>query len=141
LIDAVEGLTEQDKKIAALATKAGRGIILVLNKWDLKEDIKNQFKAEIDRIHFFFGQLEYAPILKISAKNEEGITELLNTVLKMHGQLTRQIETSTLNEALARWQEESPPPQGPRTRFSIKYGTQTSVNPVRLTLSSRAPMP
>ncbi|MDR3237230.1 MAG: ribosome biogenesis GTPase Der [Spirochaetia bacterium] len=132
MIDAVEGLSWQDKKIAGLATDAGRGIILALNKWDLKPEVNNQLNAEIDRIHFFFGQLEYAPVMPLSAKTGAGINELLNMVLKMYSQLTRKVETSTLNEALARWQAASPPPSGPKTRFSIKYGTQTGVNPIKL---------
>jgi GTP-binding protein len=130
MIDAEEGLSEQDKKITALAVDQGRGIIFALNKWDLMPDIKNTFNAVSDRIHFLFGKMEYAPILPISAKTGEGIVPLLNTTLKMHGQLNRKLETSTLNELLEKWQREYPPPSGPSTRFKIKYGLQTSENPV-----------
>jgi GTP-binding protein len=74
--------------------------------------------------------MSYAPILPLSARDGDGVDAILKTAVRMHGQLTRKIETSTLNEALARWQEQYPPPSGPKTRFSIKYGVQTSVNPV-----------
>jgi GTP-binding protein len=130
LIDAAEGLSDQDKKITALACEQGRGVIIALNKWDLMPDVKNTLNAVTDRIRFLFGRMSYAPILPLSARDGEGVDMLLKTAVKMHSQLTRKIETSTLNEALARWQEQYPPPSGPKTRFSIKYGVQTQVNPV-----------
>jgi GTP-binding protein len=130
MIDAAEGLSDQDKKITALACEQGRGVILALNKWDTMPDTPNALKAVTDRIRFLFGRMEYAPILPLSAKNGDGVDTILKTAIKMHGQLTRKIETSTLNEALIRWQEQYPPPAGPQSRFSIKYGVQTSVNPV-----------
>ncbi|HON12757.1 MAG TPA: ribosome biogenesis GTPase Der [Treponema sp.] len=131
MIDAQEGLTEQDKKIAALAHERGRGIIFVLNKWDTMPQIKNTFEATVDRIHFLFGQMEYAPIIPISAKDGTGVDKLLETALRMYGQLNKQVETGPLNQALERWLEEYPPPIGPRTRFKVKYAVQASVNPVK----------
>jgi GTP-binding protein len=139
LLDATEGLSDQDKKIAALACEQGRGVIIVLNKWDLMPDVKNALTAVVDRIHFLFGQMNYAPILPLSAKDGEGVNTLLQTAVKMHRQLTRKIETATLNEALARWQTEHPPPSGPKTRFSIKYGVQTSANPVAFAFFATRP--
>jgi GTP-binding protein len=130
MVDAAEGLSDQDKKITALASDQGRGVIIALNKWDLMPDVKNTLNAVTDRIRFLFGRMHYAPILPLSARDGEGVDALLKTAVKMHGQLMRKIETSTLNEALARWQEQFPPPSGPQTRFSIKYGVQTQVNPV-----------
>ena len=131
VIDARESLTDQDKKIAALAHDKGRGLILVLNKWDAMPAIKNTFEAVRDRIHFLFGQMEYAPIIALSALDGSGIDELLNTSLKMYEQLKRQIETAALNNALEKWLTEYPPPSGPRTRFKIRYAVQKEANPVR----------
>ncbi|MDR1929898.1 MAG: GTP-binding protein, partial [Treponema sp.] len=102
MIDAQEGFSDQDKKIAALSCDKGRGIILVLNKWDLMPEIKNAENAVKDRIHFFFGQMEYAPIIPISAANGAGTDKLLSTALTMYGQLCRRTETAELNAALAR---------------------------------------
>jgi GTP-binding protein len=135
LIDAVEGLSEQDKKIAALACDKGRGIIFALNKWDLmphNEDgtpMKNALNATLDRIHFVFPQMEYAPIVPISAKDNTGIPKLLNTVVSVNGQLQKTFETAPLNSALAQWLEEHPTPHGPQTRFKLKYIVQASANP------------
>jgi GTP-binding protein len=131
IIDAQEGLSEQDKKIAALAHDKGRGIIMALNKWDTMPVVKNTFEATVDKIHFFFGQMEYAPIVALSAKDGSGVDKLLSTAIKMYSQLNTQVETSRLNQALERWLEESPPPSGPRTRFNVKYAVQSSANPVR----------
>jgi len=131
MISAQEGLTEQDKKIAALAHERGRGIIFVLNKWDTMPQIKNAFEATTDRIHFLFGQMEYAPIVPISARNGTGVDKLLETALRMYGQLTKQVETGPLNQALERWLQEYPPPIGPRTRFKVRYAVQASSNPVK----------
>jgi GTP-binding protein len=130
LIDAQESLSEQDKKIAALAHDKGRGIIMALNKWDTMPTIKNTFEAVKDRINFMFGKMEYAPIVPVSAQDGTGMDKLLSTVVAMYGQLTTQVETGRLNQALARWLEEYPPPSGPRTRFNVKYAVQKSANPV-----------
>ena len=131
IIDAQESLTDQDKKIAALAHDKGRGIILVLNKWDTMPKTKNAFEAVKDRIHFLFGQMEYAPILPLSALDGSGIEKLLNTALRMYEQLKRQIKTPELNQALEKWLAESPPPSGTRKRFKLRYAVQTGANPVR----------
>ncbi|GHV91085.1 GTPase Der [Spirochaetia bacterium] len=134
MIDAVEGLSEQDKKIAGLAHDKGRGIIMVLNKWDTMPQIKNAFEASSDRIHFLFGKMEYAPIVAVSARDGTGVDKLLNTALRMYKQLQIKIETGPLNQALERWLQENPPPMGPQTRFKIKYAVQKSANPVEFIL-------
>jgi GTP-binding protein len=145
MIDAQEGLADQDKKIAALAHDKGCGIIMVLNKWDTMQggtfgatrlgagspDVKNTFEAVSDRMRFLFGKMEFAPIVPVSAKDGGGVDKLLNTAIKMYGQLETQIETGKLNAALEQWLAENPPPQGPRTRIKEKYAVQNSANPVR----------
>jgi len=129
MIDAAEGFSDQDKKIAALAHDKGRGIIMALNKWDAMPQHKNAFKEVSDKIHFFFGQMEYAPIIPVSAKDGSGVDKLLNTAVKMFAQLNLHIQTAQLNQALEKWLQEYPPPVGPQTRFKIKYAVQKSANP------------
>ncbi len=131
LIDAAEGLTEQDKKIAAFAVDEGRGVIFVLNKWDLMPDIKNAFEASKDKLRWFFGQMAYAPIVAISAKEGAGLDKLMNTVISTYAKLNRKIETSKLNKAVSGWIETNPPPIGLRTKFKLRYAVQTSINPQR----------
>ncbi|MFA6506045.1 MAG: ribosome biogenesis GTPase Der [Treponemataceae bacterium] len=131
MIDAEEGLTDQDKKIASLAHDRGRGIILLLNKWDKMPEVKNTFEAVSDRIHFMFGQMEYAPIIPVCSLDGTGVDKLLDTALRMFAQLTRRVETGPLNQALEKWLTDFPPPIGARNRFKIRYATQTSVNPIK----------
>jgi GTP-binding protein len=139
MIDAQEGLTDQDKKIAALAHDQGRGIIMVLNKWDAMPQVKNSFQAAADRIRYFFGQMEFAPIVPVSAVTGTGVDELLKTALKVYTQLIRRIDTGQLNQALEKWLEEYPPPVGPQTRFKVKYMVQTSDNPVKFIIFASRP--
>jgi GTP-binding protein len=134
MIDAQEGLTDQDKKIAALAHDQGRGIIMVLNKWDTMPQVKNTFQAVQDRIRFFFGKMEFAPIIPVSAIDGSGVDELLKIAIRVYSQLNLRIDTSALNQALEKWLEEYPPPVGPQTRFKVKYAVQTSENPVKFIL-------
>ncbi|MDR3303393.1 MAG: ribosome biogenesis GTPase Der [Treponema sp.] len=133
MIDALDGFSEQDKKIAALACDKGRGVIMALNKWDAMPDVKNAFEAVSDRIRFFFGQMEYAPIMPLSAKDGAGADKLLDMAIHLYGELTHRVETGAFNQALIRWQEEFPPPAG-NARFKIKYGAQVTANPVKFVL-------
>jgi GTP-binding protein len=131
LIDAKEGLSEQDKKIAAFAVEVGRPVVLALSKWDTMPAMKNSFEAARDRLRFFFGQMAYAPVVAISAKEGQGIDRLMSTVVSLYGKANKVIETSRLNQAVAAWIEETPPPAGPRTHFKLRYAVQASVNPQR----------
>ena len=131
IIDAAEGLTDQDKKIASLAHDKGRGIILVLNKWDTMPAIKNTFEAACDRIRFLFGKMEYAPVAGISARDGTGVDNLLDISVRMYRQLNRQVKTAELNQALENWLSKNPPPEGRQTRFKVKFAVQSSANPVK----------
>ncbi|HRY71890.1 MAG TPA: ribosome biogenesis GTPase Der [Spirochaetia bacterium] len=131
MIDAREGLTEQDKKITSFAVEKGRGVIFALNKWDEMPDLKNSFEAARDKLRYFFGQLAYAPVLPLSAKEGTGVDKLLNMVVTVHAELCREVETSKLNKAVEDWIEATPPPVGPRTRWKLRYAVQTSANPLK----------
>ena len=131
LIDAREGLTDQDKKIAAFASEQGRGVVFVLNKWDEMPDLKNSFEASRDRLRYFFGQMAYAPVLPLSARDGMGIDKLVTTIITVHAQLAKEIETSRLMRAVEGWIETTPPPVGPRNRWKLRYAVQAGVNPQR----------
>lgn len=131
MIDAREGLTDQDKKIAAFAAEAGRGVVFVLNKWDEMPDIKNSFEAARDKLRYFFGQMAWAPVLPLSARDGFGIDKLMNTIVTIYAQLTKEVETSRLMRAVEGWIEATPPPVAPRTRWKLRYAVQTSSNPQR----------
>jgi GTP-binding protein len=136
LIDAVEGISDQDKKIAALAARKGRGIILALNKWDKRVQGKNRKEAERqwrevrDRTRFLFPTLGFAPCLGISALTGWGVNRLLEMVLAVYKQLNLRVPTPRLNRRLRAWIAEYGLPVRGRN-VKIRYATQTSVNPVR----------
>lgn len=140
LIDAVEGLAEQDKKICSLAFERGRGIIFVLNKWDLCEE-QNQkaVKAARENINIMFGHMDFAPILPLSALEGKGIKDLLNTTITLYEQLTKKIGTASLNNALQDWLEKYPPPASKTNGFKIRYMTQASDNPVSFIIFATRP--
>lgn len=139
MIDAQEGLSDQDKKICALAYERGRGIIFVLNKWDTQEQSRKTLRTTIDYIKTMFGHMNWAPILPLSALHGKGIKDLLNKTIELHGQLTRRVETSALNRALADWLAHYPPPASRATRFKIRYMTQTGTNPVSFRIFCTSP--
>ncbi|MBN2874809.1 MAG: ribosome biogenesis GTPase Der, partial [Spirochaetales bacterium] len=139
MIDAVEGLSDQDKKIVKLATDKGRGVVFALNKWDQMPQIKNSFEAAKDKLQYFFAQMAYAPVLPLSAKDGEGVDKLLKTVVSLFDQLNTKIETSRLNKAVKDWVESTPPPASPRSRFKLRYAVQTGANPVAFAIFATRP--
>ena len=140
MIDAVEGLAEQDKKICSLAFEKGRGIIFVLNKWDLREEKDNKaVKSVREWMNIMFAHMDFAPILPLSALEGKGIKDLLNTAIDLYGQLTKKIGTASLNNALQDWLERYPPPASKTAHFKIRYMTQASVNPVSFIIFATRP--
>lgn len=134
LIDAEEGLSDQDKKIASLVTRKGKGIILVFNKWDLMEPVPNLLRAVQDRVRFVFPVLAFAPMIPVSAKDGTGIQALMKQVSLVCAQLNKRVSTSEFNDALKRWTTVNEPSRDSRGRFKIFYGTQTRANPVEFVL-------
>lgn len=139
MIDAQEGLADQDKKICSLAYERGRGIILVLNKWDTQDQSRKTLRDTVDYIKTMFGHMNWAPILPLSALNGEGIKDLLNKAIELYGQLTRKVDTSALNKALADWLFHYPPPASKAIHFKIRYMTQTGTNPVSFRIFCTSP--
>ena len=134
MIDSIEGLSDQDKKIANLIVRKGKGVIIVLNKWDLQSKMPNAFEAVSDRVKFLFPILGFAPIVPLSALKSEGVEELLDTVIKIRHQLQKRVETSTLNSHLTDWVEENEAPRSKKGRYKIKYMTQVSAEPIKFLL-------
>jgi len=131
LIDAVEGLSEQDKKIADQAVKRGCAVVMAINKWDEKVVDRARFKKVLDEIRFKFPVLSWAPIAGISALKGYGIDKLLDIVIRVDEQRRRRVETSKLNRALGKWLYLAPVPAGTGRPYRVKYITQVSVKPVQ----------
>jgi len=134
VIDSVESVTDQDKKIASLAERRGRGIILVLNKWDMLSPVPNMREAMTDRIRFFFPALDFAPVVPISALTGDGIPGLLQAMAQVWQELNRRIDTPKLNQALKRWNDRYLPHSSSQASFRARYLTQIGTLPLRFLL-------
>lgn len=131
MIDSLEGIAEQDKKIAQLIVRRGKGVVLVLNKIDALSGIANQLEAIKDRVRFLFPILGFAPLVGVSALKATDVHILLDTVYAVWRQLHKRVDTADVNNALKKWGETYQPPRSSSGYFKVYYGTQVSVAPVR----------
>ncbi|MDI9569601.1 MAG: ribosome biogenesis GTPase Der [Pseudomonadota bacterium] len=129
LIDAVEGITEQDVKIAGLAHERGTACILAVNKWDLvakdNETIGVYVKDIKDKAKF----LDFAPIVFISALSGQRVARLFDLAEKVYEQYTRRVSTGDLNRALRAFTGRNPPPRSGGRPNAFAYVTQAGVKP------------
>ena len=129
LIDATEGITDQDTKIAGEAHEAGKGIIIVVNKWDEIEKDNytiEKFKKEIyNKLSF----MSYAPIIFISAKTGQRVNKLYEMINKVANQNAMRISTAMLNEVINEAIAIVQPPSDKGKRLKIMYATQASTKP------------
>jgi len=130
LMDVREGISDQDKKIADLAVRAGRGVILALNKIDLLAGPKGELRGIEQKVRFFFPMMDFAPLVALSAARGTGVDRLLSEVLEVGRQLHLKVATGKLNLAVKRWVAQyTLPVRGKNVK--IRYATQTGANPVR----------
>ena len=129
LIDAQEGVTEQDTKVAGMAHEAGKASIIVVNKWDLIEkDGKTMDKMRED-IRRDLGYMTYAPVLFISALTGQRVERLFELIQYVNNQAATRITTGMLNSVLADAQTRVQPPTDKGRRLKIYYMTQAGVKP------------
>lgn len=129
VIDAEEGIIEQDKKIAGYAHEAGRAVVIVVNKWDaIEKDEKtmNDLERKI-REHFLF--LSYAPIVFLSAKTKKRIHTLLPMINVASENHSMRVETSVLNDIIMDAVAMNPTPTDKGRRLKIYYVTQVAIKP------------
>lgn len=129
LIDAVDGVTEQDKKIAGYADEAGKAIILVVNKWDLIEKDEKTINKFEKTIREELGFMQYSPTMFISAKTGQRVDKILDLVDFVVEQNSTRVTTATLNTLLREWVHLNPPPTDKGRRLKIRYLTQVGVKP------------
>lgn len=129
MIDAVEGFTEQDSKVAGIALEQGKACIIAVNKWDAIEKDGNTMKEYRDKITNDFSFMSYAPIMFISAKTGQRIDKLYEMISFVHSQNSMRISTGKLNEVLAGATARVQPPTDKGKRLKIYYMTQASTRP------------
>ena len=129
LIDATEGITDQDEKIAGIAHDAGKATIIVVNKWDLVEKDNNTVKEFTDKIRTSLAYMPYAPILFISAKTGQRLPKLYEYIKYVNEQASLRISTGMLNDVLSDAVTRVPPPTDRGRRLKIYYMTEAGVRP------------
>jgi len=139
LVDATEGLALQDLKVAKRAWDAGRGVVLLINKWDLVEKdtgtAPEYEKVIRERATF----LRWVPILFVSAKTGQRVARALDRVLEVQEERQRRIPTSEVNEGLREVVDRQPPPHHQGREVKLKYATQVSVAPPTFLVFSNFP--
>lgn len=129
MIDAVEGFTEQDSKVAGIALEQGKACIIAVNKWDAVEKDGNTMNAYRKKLENDFSFMSYAPIMFISAKTGQRIERLYEMITFVHSQNSMRISTGKLNEVLAGATARVQPPTDKGKRLKIYYMTQASTRP------------
>lgn len=129
MIDAVEGFTEQDSKVAGIALEQGKACIIAVNKWDAIEKDGNTMKEYRDKLTNDFSFMSYAPIMFISSKTGQRIDKLYEMISFVHSQNSMRISTGKLNEVLAGATARVQPPTDKGKRLKIYYMTQASTRP------------
>ncbi|HRE83357.1 MAG TPA: ribosome biogenesis GTPase Der [Opitutaceae bacterium] len=147
VLDAIDGVTQQDKAIAGEAVKEHKPIVVVVNKWDLvhkafedplgiqgydsERDYRQKYeKAVFDRLFFTPG----SPLVFVSAMSGYEVDRMLNAAVRLHRELDRKLPTAKLNELLSYLAERNPPPAIGGRRFRVYYATQTGNRPFRIRL-------
>ncbi|HBF2448488.1 TPA: ribosome biogenesis GTPase Der [Clostridioides difficile] len=134
VIDALEGVTEQDTKVAGIAHDEGKGCIFVINKWDLIEKNNKTMSNYTKDIKEKFPFMMYAPIVFVSAKTNQRMNKILDTVEYVSNEHSKRISTSALNEVIGEAVMLNQPPSDKGRRLKIYYGTQTDIRPPKITL-------
>lgn len=129
MINAVEGITEQDKKVAGIAHEAGKAVIIAVNKWDLIEKDNHTMNKFLKDIDTEFKYLSYAPRIFISAATGQRVTKLFELITMVSENNSRRIATGMLNDVLIEAMAMNQPPAEKGKQLRIYYMTQVSVKP------------
>jgi GTP-binding protein len=136
VVDAEEGVTTEDRKIAAKVGEAGRGLVVAANKWDLvpSGERGERFEMIRERLAVF----PSIPVVRTSALTGLGTAKVIPTLLAVHEEWLHRVPTSGVNEVVRRAQDEHPPP---RTAGRLLYATQVGVGPPRFVVFASGPVP
>ena len=129
MIDGAEGITEQDKKIAGLAHEAGKGMMIVVNKWDLVEKETNTMKEYTDQIRKELIFLSYAPVLFISVLTGQRVNKIMDLATHVANQCAMRVPTGQLNSLISNAILMNQPPSDKGKKLKIYYAAQIGVKP------------
>ena len=129
MVDANEGVTEQDEKIAGIAHEAGKPSIIVINKWDSIDKDNSTVNEYTKNVYTALSYMTYAPLMFVSAKTGQRVTNLFEQINYVYGQSVTRISTGMLNDVLNEATTRTQPPSDKGKRLKIYYMTQVSVAP------------
>ncbi len=129
MIDAAAGITEQDEHIAGIAHEAGKAVVILVNKWDAVEKDNNSVNNETRRIYDALSYMTYAPLLFVSAKTGQRVTNVFEQILYVYNQSNLRVPTGMLNDMLGDATLRVQPPTDKGRRLKIYYMTEIRVAP------------
>ncbi|WP_428925390.1 ribosome biogenesis GTPase Der [Marinibacterium sp. SX1] len=129
LLDAAIPFEQQDLRIADLAAREGRAVVVAINKWDLEDDKNAKLKALREAFEHLLPQLRGAPLVTLSAKTGRGLDRLNAAILKAYDVWNRRVTTAQLNRWLTGMVEAHPPPAPQGKRIKLRYMTQAKTRP------------
>jgi len=139
VIDAADGVTDQDLAVAGYAFEKGRALILVVNKWDLPEKDDRTVGRFVEEIRRRFKYLSFAPILFVSALTGQRVQKIMAMVEEVAEEFNRRIPTPQLNKGLEEFVERNPPPYVRGRRIKFYYAAQGAVRPPTFMLFTSRP--
>ncbi|MDG4648862.1 ribosome biogenesis GTPase Der [Roseibacterium sp. SDUM158017] len=129
LLDAAIPFETQDLRIADLAEREGRAVVVAVNKWDLEDEKQDKLRALRTDFETLLPQLKGAPLVTVSARTGRGLDRLHAAILKAHDTWNRRVTTAQLNRWLAAMTEAHPPPAPGGRRIKLRYATQAKTRP------------
>ena len=134
LIDATQGVTEQDTRIAGLAHDSGKASIICVNKWDIAPKETGTAERATKIIHERLAFMSYAPVLFISAKTGQRVDKIFEMIKTVNENANKRLSTSVLNQMISEAVTQVPTPQDKGKHLKIYYGTQVAVKPPTIAL-------
>ncbi|MEQ8365151.1 MAG: ribosome biogenesis GTPase Der [Roseicyclus sp.] len=129
LLDAAIPFEQQDLRIADLAEREGRAVVVAVNKWDLEDEKQDKLRDLKEAFERLLPQLRGAPLVTVSAKTGRGLDRLHAAILKVHETWNRRVTTARLNQWLSAMTEAHPPPAPSGRRIKLRYMTQAKTRP------------
>jgi GTPase len=129
VVDADEGLTAQDAHVASYVVDAGKGVVLVVNKWDLVPRSQTAMADWTQLVRERFKFLSFAPVVFVSALKRQRLSQMLDAALRVNDERQKRVPTAHLNQVIAEAEAAHPAPSSAGRRLKILYCTQAAINP------------
>jgi GTPase len=139
VIDAVEGMADQDSRLAQYAWERGRALILVVNKWDIVPPERKNQGRYLSLLHDFFPVTKPLPVIFVSARTGANINKILPTIDHVAHAHALQIPTTVLNRHLQEWTQRNPPPSYKGRQPRLFYATQVAITPPTIAIFTSVP--